>query len=616
MFDRNGSLRTGSARRADLLDPRQPIPEGYKWMALFVSTLGMLMATIDGSITLISLPDIFRGININPLQPGNSFYLLWMILGFLVVTSVLVVTLGRLGDIYGRARTFNLGFAVFTFFSLVLSVTWMTGHAAGIFLIVMRLFQGVGAAMLMANSAAILTDAFPAEQRGMAMGINQAAAFSGSFVGLVLGGVLAPINWRLIFLVSVPVGILGTVMGYYKLRELSERRPARIDWPGNITFAIGLVLVMIGITYGIEPYGSSTMGWTSPMVLTCIFAGVALLVAFCIIETKVAEPMFRLQLFKIRAFTAGVLAGFLAALSRGGLMFTLIIWLQGIWLPLHGYSFSRTPLWAGIAILPLTAGFLVAGPVAGILSDRFGARPFAAGGTFIAAIAFLLMELLPINFPYWVFAILLFGMGLCMASFGSPNRAGVMNSLPAENRGVGAGMSTTFMNSAQVLSIGIFFTLMIVGLSGSLPESLYHGLVSHGVPVASAHRVSSLSPVSTLFAALLGYNPIQNLVGAHTLAGLPHAQQVVLTSRSFFPALIAGPFKSGLHAALDFAIVVSLLASAASWTKSGRAPDKTPLFGITPGLDHADGKLDAVREHDQGTVREPAGAGVTMRLEG
>jgi MFS family permease len=616
MFDRNGSLRTGSARRADLLDPRQPIPEGYKWMALFVSTLGMLMATIDGSITLISLPDIFRGININPLQPGNSFYLLWMILGFLVVTSVLVVTLGRLGDIYGRARTFNLGFAVFTFFSLVLSVTWMTGHAAGIFLIVMRLFQGVGAAMLMANSAAILTDAFPAEQRGMAMGINQAAAFSGSFVGLVLGGVLAPINWRLIFLVSVPVGILGTVMGYYKLRELSERRPARIDWPGNITFAIGLVLVMIGITYGIEPYGSSTMGWTSPMVLTCIFAGVALLVAFCIIETKVAEPMFRLQLFKIRAFTAGVLAGFLAALSRGGLMFTLIIWLQGIWLPLHGYSFSRTPLWAGIAILPLTAGFLVAGPVAGILSDRFGARPFAAGGTFIAAIAFLLMELLPINFPYWVFAILLFGMGLCMASFGSPNRAGVMNSLPAENRGVGAGMSTTFMNSAQVLSIGIFFTLMIVGLSGSLPESLYHGLVSHGVPVASAHRVSSLSPVSTLFAALLGYNPIQNLVGAHTLAGLPHAQQVVLTSRSFFPALIAGPFKSGLHAALDFAIVVSLLASAASWTKSGRAPDKMPLFGITPGLDHADGKLDAVREHDQGTVREPAGAGVTMRLEG
>src|SRR5271156_1547770 len=233
--------------RAARLDSSQPVPDSYKWVALFVSTLGMLMATIDGSITLISLPDIFRGIGINPLEPGNSFYLLWMILGFLVVTSVLVVTLGRLGDIYGRVRTYNFGFAVFTFFSLVLTVTWTTGHAAGIWLIVMRLFQAVGAAMLMANSSAILTDAFPPDERGMAMGINQAAAFSGAFIGLVLGGVLAPINWRLIFLVSVPVGVLGTVVGYYKLRELSARRPARIDWPGNITFAIGLILVMIGI---------------------------------------------------------------------------------------------------------------------------------------------------------------------------------------------------------------------------------------------------------------------------------------------------------------------------------------------------------------------------------
>ena len=334
------------------------VSPNYKWVALFISTLGMLMATIDGSITLIALPDIFRGIGIDPLQAGNSFFLLWMILGFLVVTSVLVTTLGRMGDIYGRVRIYNLGFALFTFFSLLLSITWMSGHEAGIWLIVLRIFQGVGAAMLMANSAAILTDAFPAGQRGMAMGINQAAAMSGMFIGLVLGGILAPINWRLIFLVSVPIGLFATVWGYLKLQELSERRPARIDWPGNITFALGLILIMVGITYGIEPYGHDTMGWTNPFVVTCLLLGVVLLIAFGVIETKVAEPMFRLQLFKIRAFTAGIFASFLASLSRGGLMFMLIIWLQGIWLPLHGYDFARTPLWAGLAMLPLTAGFL------------------------------------------------------------------------------------------------------------------------------------------------------------------------------------------------------------------------------------------------------------------
>jgi MFS family permease len=537
----------------------------------------MLMATIDGSITLIALPDIFRGIGIDPLQAGNSFFLLWMILGFLVVTSVLVTTLGRLGDIYGRVRTYNLGFAVFTFFSLLLTVTWLSGDAAGIWLIVLRVFQGVGAAMLMANSAAILTDAFPAGQRGLAMGINQAAAMSGMFIGLVLGGVLAPINWRLIFLVSVPIGLFGTIYGYLKLQELSERRPARIDWPGNITFALGLVLVMVGITYGIEPYGGDTMGWTNPFVVGCLASGVVLLIAFCLIENRVAEPMFRLQLFKIRAFTAGVFASFLAALSRGGLMFMLIIWLQGIWLPLHGYDFSRTPLWAGLAILPLTAGFLIAGPVSGVLSDRFGARPFTTGGMVGSAICFGLLELLPINFSYWVFALVLFVTGLTMSMFGSPNRAAVMSSLPPEDRGAGSGMNTTFQNSAQVLSIGIFFTLLIVGLSGSLSTSLYHGLVAHGVSTRAATQAAHLPPVSTLFAAFLGYNPVQHLIGPGVLSHLTTAQQSTLTGRSFFPGLIATPFKSGLHAALDFAIVASLLAAAASWSRGRHHTNSGPV---------------------------------------
>ena len=559
-----------AARDARLSGGIESLPPNYKWMALFISTLGMLMATIDGSIVLISLPNIFRGIGIDPLEAGNTFYLLWMILGFLIITSVLVVSLGRMGDIYGRVRIYNLGFAVFTFFSLLLSITWMHGHAAGVWLIVMRIFQGVGAAMLMANSAAILTDVFPDTQRGMALGVNQAAAFSGTFIGLVLGGVLAPLNWRWIFLVSVPIGLFGTVMGYLKLHETSQRRPARIDWPGNLTFAAGLILVMVGITYGIEPYGHHVMGWTNPTVLGAIGIGLILLTVFCIIETKVPEPMFRLQLFKIKAFTSGVLASFFAALSRGGLMFMLIIWLQGIWLPLHGYAFTVTPLWAGIAMLPLTVGFLVAGPVSGVLSDRFGPRPFATGGMLGTALCFALLELLPVDFPYWLFGLLLLLTGMCMASFGSPNRAGVMNSLPPQHRGAGSGMNTTFQNSAQVLSIGLFFTLMIVGLMVSLPANMYHGLVAHGVPVDVAQRVSHLSPVSTLFAAFLGYDPIQHLVGPHVLSQLTPAQQATLTGRSFVPGLIGAPFRTGLHAALDFGIVASLLAAGASWLRGGR----------------------------------------------
>ena len=519
-----------------------PVPDGYKWVALFISTLGMLMATIDGSITLIALPDIFRGIGIDPLEPGNSFYLLWMILGFLVVTSVLVTSLGRLGDIYGRVRMYNLGFAVFTFFSLLLSVTWMSGHAAGMWLIIMRIFQGVGAAMLMANSAAILTDAFPPGQRGMAMGVNQAAAFSGTFIGLVLGGILAPINWRLIFLVSVPIGLFATIWGYLKLRELSERRPARIDWPGNITFAIGLILVMVGITYGIEPYRNNTMGWTNPVVVLALTLGVVLLVVFGIIETKVPEPMFRIQLFKIRAFTAGVFASFLAALSRGGLMFMLIIWLQGIWLPLHGYDFARTPLWAGLAMLPLTAGFLIAGPLSGILSDRYGARPFATGGMLGTAASFVLLELLPIDFPYWLFAVLLFVIGLFMSSFGSPNRAGVMNSLPPEHRGAGSGMNTTFQNSAQVLSIGIFFTLMIVGLSSSLPASLYHGLVSPRRFASGGRHAPRTCPRSRPCSPPSWATTRSSTCSGRTCCPRSlDAQQTVLAGRGFFPSIITAP---------------------------------------------------------------------------
>jgi MFS family permease len=542
---------------------RTEVGPRYKWIALSNTTLGVLMVTINSSIVLIALPDIFRGIGVNPLQSGNTTLLLWMMMGFMVVTAVLVVSFGRLGDMFGRVRMFNMGFAIFSLFSVLLSVSWLTGTGAAWYLIIMRILQGIGGAMLFANSSAILTDAFPANKRGMALGLNQVAAIAGSFIGLVLGGVLGPVSWRLVFLVSVPFGIFGTVWSYLKLRELGVRHRAKLDLGGNLTFAAGLIAVLVGITYGIQPYGRHVMGWTSPLVVSLIGGGIVVLALFCFIETRVAEPMFRLSLFRIRAFTFGNLASLLSSLGRGGLMFILIIWLQGIYLPIHGYSFENTPLWAGIAMLPLTAGFLLAGPVSGYLSDRFGARPFATGGMVLAAGSFGLLEMLPVDFTYWQFAAILLLNGIGMGLFASPNRAGIMNSLPPDRRGVGAGMSATFQNSAMVLSIGIFFTLIILGLSASLPSHLYAGLTAQGVSPASANQLASLPPTAIMFAALLGYNPIQMLLGP-ALSKLPAGNAAYLTGHSFFPSLISGPFHSGLQIAFDFAIVACLIAAVAS----------------------------------------------------
>jgi MFS family permease len=561
---------------------RGAVGSHYKWIALSNTTIGVLMATINASIMLIALPDIFRGIAVNPLQPGNTSLLLFLIMGYIVVTAVLVVSFGRLGDMYGRVRMFNVGFVIFAVFSIVLSLTWLHGTLGAWWLIVMRILQGVGGAMLMANSSAILTDAFPHDERGLALGLNQVAGIGGSFIGLILGGLLGPVDWRLVFLVSVPFGVFGAVWSVLKLREIGVRRPARLDWWGNITFGVGLIAVLVGITYGIEPYGGHTMGWTSPFVIAALAGGIALLTAFCWVETRVPEPMFRLGLFRIRPFTAGNLASLLSGLGRGGLMFILIIWLQGIYLPIHGYDFARTPLWAGIAMLPLTIGFLIAGPASGWLSDRYGARPFATGGMVIAAISFLLLQLLPVNFTYWQFALILLLNGIGMGLFASPNRAGIMNSLPPERRGVGAGMSATFQNSAMVLSIGIFFTLIIFGLASSLPSTLSHGLTAQGVPPAAAARVAALPPVAVLFASLLGYNPVRTLLGP-VLAKLPPGHAAYLTGHSFFPSLISPSFAHGLAIAFDFAIAACLVAAVASLLRGGRYVHDELAAGPEPG---------------------------------
>jgi MFS family permease len=568
--------------------PRSREGDRYKWTALSNTTLGVFMAMLDSSIVIISLPAIFRGIHLDPLLPGNIGYLLWMLMGYLVVTAVLVVTFGRIGDIFGRVRMYNLGFAIFTVASIGLSLTPFTGSSGAMWLIVWRVVQGIGGALLMANSTAILTDAFPVEERGLAMGISMIAATAGSFIGLVVGGLLADVNWRLVFWVNVPFGAFGTVWAYLKLRETGQRLAARIDLWGNVTFGVGLVMVLIGITYGIQPYGGHTMGWSRPFVLEMLLGGLALLLAFAWVERRVPDPMFDLRLFRIRAFAAGNIAGLMAAIGRGGLQFMLIIWLQGIWLPLHGYSFERTPLWAGIYMLPITGGFLLAGPISGWLSDRYGARPFATGGMLLTAVSFALLMALPANFSYPVFGFLIFLNGAGSGLFAAPNTTAIMNSVPANQRGAASGMRATFMNSGMVLSIGLFFSLMIAGLAASLPHTLSTGLVAQGVPAPAATHVANLPPVGSLFAAFLGYNPIHTLLGPHVLGGLPASHAQYLTGKTFFPQLISSPFRHGLRIAFSAAIVMSLVAAATSWMRGGRyVHDEVGPFGAPAAAEDA-----------------------------
>jgi EmrB/QacA subfamily drug resistance transporter len=543
----------------------------YRWVALSNTTLGMLMATINASIVIISLPAIFKGINLNPLEPGNVSYLLWMLMGYMLVTAVLVVTFGRLGDMFGRVRIYNMGFVVFTLGSIALAFDPFTGGPGAMWLIVWRLVQGVGGAMLFANSTAILTDAFPSNKRGMALGINQVAAIAGSFIGLIVGGLLATIDWRAVFFVSVPIGIIGTIWSYKSLHEVGAKNPGKLDWPGNLTFAVGLTAVLAGITYGIQPYGGNSTGWTNPWVLGSIIGGIVLLVAFVFIELRTKAPMFEMRLFRIRAFAMANLAGLLASIGRGGLQFMLIIWLQGIWLPLHGYSYADTPLWAGIYLLPLTIGFLVAGPLSGILSDRFGARFFATAGLLVVAATFVALLLIPVNFSYPEFAIITFLSGIGSGMFGAPNRTAIMNSVPANQRGSASGMAGTVQNAGTSLSIGIFFSLMIAGLSVSLPATLAKGLTSHGVPTDLAAKIGQTPPVGTLFSAFLGYNPIQNLLGpSGVLAKLPASDAAALTGKEFFPALISGPFHDGLVVVFLAAAIMSVIAAGASLIRGKR----------------------------------------------
>jgi MFS family permease len=545
--------------------------KGYKWVVLSNTTLGALMAAIDSSIVLISLPAIFAGLGVNPLIPSNIGLLIWMLLGYMIVTSVLLVTIGRLSDMYGRVKLYNIGFMIFAISSVLIYVSsyLILGTAGAISIIVLRLFQALGGSFLFANFSALITDAFPRDQRGMALGISGVAFSGGSIIGLIIGGVLAAIDWHLIFLISVPVGVIGAIWSYVALHEIATIKKGRkLDIPGNVTFAVSLTVLLVSLTYALFPYGTHKTGWTNPFVLAGIAAGIILFILFIIIETRTEDPMFNLGLLKIRNYAAGLGSGTLASIARGGLQFMLIIWLQGIWLPQHGVTFTKTPLIAALYMLPLTIGFLVTGPISGKLSDKYGARILSTLGMSMDVVSFLILSTFPGNFTVLPFVIVTLMLGIGQGLFISPNITSIMNSVPPEQRGSASGMRSTLQNLSQMLSIIIFFSLLIFGLGKSLSTSIYTGLVSQGVSQANATVLSNVPPTSAIFAAFLGYNPLKTIIPAQILSNLTATQQSVITGTSFFPGLISVPFMSSLQIVLYVAAAMSLIAAIISSMRS------------------------------------------------
>jgi MFS family permease len=554
----------------------------YKWIVLINTTIGMLMAAINQTIVLISLPAIFSGLHVDPLAAGQSNLLLWMLMGYSAVTTVFLVTFGRIADIFGRVRVYNLGFVVFTVGSLLCALTPSTGTAGALELIGFRMLQGVGGACLFANSIALLTDAFPSNQRGFSLGINQIAFIAGNVVGVVLGGLLAAVNWRLDFLISVPVGLIGTVWAYLALHEIGKRQPQPLDWLGNVTFAGGLLALMVGLTEALTPYGNQSMGWSNPTVTLLLAAGVILLAAFAFIETRVRYPLFELALFRIRGFLFGNIAAFLFSLARGGLQFMFIIWLQGIWLPLHGVAYADTPLHAGIDTMPLMIGFVICGPLGGWLSDRYGSRVLATGGILVAALAAGLLMTLPADFNLGLFAAYLALMGAGMGFFSAPNTSQIMGSVPAAHRGSAAGMRSMVLNAGMTASQAIFFTIVIASLSHNLGPALQSGAGQAGLPPSLAHGIASLPPGAAIFAAMLGYDPIAHLIPASALATLPPAIAARITDPHFFAGLLAQPFVDGIRFALLACVAMCVLAGV---TSAMRGSDRRRQVAVQAPVD-------------------------------
>ena len=431
----------------------------YKWTVLSNTTLGVLMSSLDTNIVLIALPTIARQL------PGTTLLdLIWILIGYQLITAAILVSFGRLADMFGRVKLYNLGFIIFTVGSALCSVSFTPVE-----LISFRMIQGIGAAFLFSNSAAIITDAFPVNERGKALGTNQVAIVFGAAMGLVFGGFLVSLlGWRSIFWVNIPIGIFASLWSHFKLRELATiEKGQRIDLTGNFTFAGGLALILVAIT--VYSLGSLSGLYALLMILV----GVTLIVFFVIVEIRSRYPMFNMSLFKVKAFSYGSFALLLNALANGAVTIVLVFYLQGP-------TMRLTPLVAGIFLVPMSASLAIIGPISGFLSDRYGQRFFAVLGLVTSIIGFALLSLIGYTISFTQLLVPLVFVGVGMGFFASPNRSGIMSGSPPRYRGVASGMSATMNNVGRTFSTGIAFLVIAIGTPLTQLKSIFVGSAVQG----------------------------------------------------------------------------------------------------------------------------------------
>jgi EmrB/QacA subfamily drug resistance transporter len=423
----------------------------YKYTVLTNTTIGSFMSQLDGNIVLIALPTITRSLN------ATAFEALWVLMGYILMTAVSLLTFGRLADMYGKVRLYNVGFAIFTIGSGLCSLA-----LNGTMLVAFRLVQGLGAALIWANNAAILTDAFPPNERGRAIGINLVAGISGSVIGLVLGGVLTEsLGWRSVFWINLPIGAFATFWAYAKLRELGTIGHGKIDVPGNILFAGGLTMFLAGLTLGaLSQYTATYFG--------LMVVGLLMVAGFGYVELKVRSPLMDLKLFRIRPFTAGIVSNLLSSIARSGVSLVLTIFFQG--------ALLLDPLTAGLWLIPFAAAFVSVGPLAGFLSDKYGARGFTTTGLIISVAGFLGLAMIPSNVSYETLALLMVLVGIGGGMFVAPNMSSIMTSAPVTERGIASGMSATLVTTGSLLSLSISFAVLATSINSTVLQAVFAGL--------------------------------------------------------------------------------------------------------------------------------------------
>lgn len=473
----------------------------------------------------------------------------------------------------------------------MLYLTPNSGDLGALEIIIFRIIQAIGGSFILANSFAIIADNFEESERAFAISLNSVASVSGVSIGIVIGGILSVIYWRDVFLISVPLGAFGTVWSYAKLKESSPRRDHKIDIVGNLLMASGMIVILLGVTYGITPYGASIMGWGNPLVLLSIIGGSALLVIFVLWERKANNPMLDLHMFRFRNFSIGSITGFISAMSIMGLLYMLTLLFQGIWLPLHGYSFSITPLWAGIYMLPMTISMGVFGVVAGKLSNKTRIKWFTVFGLILSGMSLFFLSLLPYNFKYYQMMIMLVIFGMGYGLFNSPNIASVMSSVPPQDRGSASGMLNNMRNTGYVASMGVFFSILISGLSSNLPASLSNALNKAGASSVSG-TVSKMPPSVAIFGSFLGINPVSHFIPP--VNNLSSSTISLIEGNTWFSQAFSMPFMSSLDTVYYVSGAIAIVAGLISVLRTNRIDEipSSKLYGEDSKQETKDNKQD------------------------